>query len=556
MNSNMQKNVSGDLTAKKSNGKAVVCSAEPNSAEPIKRAGHTIISPVPVVSGDPKSKQKNGKAVVTSAEAKLKGKAVDSSSVEVLFFKDVKFGPQEGELRFRLIHFWEARNAHTKILIGIEMILIDEQGTVIQGFIPPSRIDTYLPHMIAGSFYRLIKFYGSKSKTVYRVSDQDVTISFSWNSVLSVLDNCPVQFLEDRFRFYGYEEFESACDLKGDLYDYIGHIKLVNEQALGDGLVLDEVEIASSRRILVHVQTHDGPVMKLYLWDTVATDFCLKFKAQENTPSVILVTTINPKRFGGALTISSLSSSRVFLDLDVQPTKDYLAWYVFGSNSEVANRINADIVTKAETVTIGELFTYIKQEGAKVAWFECTATIDDVVHGSAWYYIACGGCKTKATKGPTTFMCKKCGKAEVAGVAEYLTNLSVYDNNDHARFVLLCDAGRDLTGKLASELVESYFEANESIGDDAVVPVPQALIDTIGQTRKFVVKVSKHNLEGKTQALTVTKVLPLEVPVLEDVLDENVAEEPSDGRDDAASVTVKRSSDGIESGETKRAKCG
>ena len=37
---------------------------------------------------------------------------------------------------------------------------------------------------------------------------------------------------------------------------------------------------------------------------------------------------------------------------------------------------------------------------------------------SAWYYIACGGCKTKATKGPTTLMCKKCGKAEITGAAE------------------------------------------------------------------------------------------------------------------------------------------
>ena len=37
-----------------------------------------------------------------------------------------------------------------------------------------------------------------------------------------------------------------------------------------------------------------------------------------------------------------------------------------GSNSDVANRVNADIVTKAETVTIGEIFSYIKQEGAKV----------------------------------------------------------------------------------------------------------------------------------------------------------------------------------------------
>ena len=39
--------------------------------------------------------------------------------------------------------------------------------------------------------------------------------------------------------------------------DYVGHIKLVGEQALTDGLVLDEVEIASSRRILIHVQTHE-----------------------------------------------------------------------------------------------------------------------------------------------------------------------------------------------------------------------------------------------------------------------------------------------------------
>nr|VDD64998.1 unnamed protein product [Brassica oleracea] len=314
MKSNSQTPVSGDLTTKKPNGKDVVSSAEPmkragqtgvspivavfgdpkskklngkavvSSAESIKRAGQIGVSPVVAVSGDPKSKKLDGKAVVSSAEPirrtggscanavsgepipkKSNGKAVVSSSDEVLFFKDVKFGPQEGEIRFRLINFWEARNAHTKILIGLEMILIDGQGTVIQGFIPPTRIDTYLPHMVAGSLYRLNKFYGSKSKTVYRVAEQDVTIAFSWNSVLSVLENSPIQFLEDRFRFYSYEEFEAVCDLKGDLYDYVGHMKLVNEQTLSDNLVLDEVEIASSRRILVHVQTHDGPVMKPYL---------------------------------------------------------------------------------------------------------------------------------------------------------------------------------------------------------------------------------------------------------------------------------------------------
>ncbi|KAG5400888.1 hypothetical protein IGI04_015495 [Brassica rapa subsp. trilocularis] len=506
-----------------------------------------------------------GKAAVSSG---VKGKAIVSDVGEVMAFKDVKFGPNQGELRFRLIHFWEARNVLTKVIIGLEMLLIDQEETVIQGFIPAGRIETYLPHMEAGGIYRLNSFYGSKNKTLYRVADPSVTITFSSTSVLSDLEDSLVCIPEDRFRFRGYEEFDAACDLKGDLYDYVGHIKLVNGQVLSDSIVIDDAEIASSRRVLLHVQTHDGPVMKLYLWDKAAFDFSGKIKASGGTARVILVTTLNPKRFGGALTLSTMTSSRVFLDSDVQATRDYLTW--LNSNLAVANRVDADVVTKTETVTIGELFSFMKQEAAKVAWFECIATIGDVAHGSAWYYIGCGVCHTKATKGPTTLMCKKCGKSDIVGVAQYLARISVYDNDDHASFVLLGDAGHELTGKKASELVESYFEANEDVGDDHLVPVPQALIDSIGQTHKFIVKVSNHNLTGKTQSLTVTKVLTPEVLELEgnlvgnvilpdahEPLQKGVAEDgPSTRFEESDGQGVKRTADNVEAEDPKRAKCG
>lgn len=39
------------------------------------------------------------------------------------------------------------------------------------------------------------------------------------------------------------------------------------------------------------------------------------------------------------------------------------------SNLDVANRVDANVVTKTETMTIGELFSYIKQEAAKVIYF-------------------------------------------------------------------------------------------------------------------------------------------------------------------------------------------
>ncbi|XP_013624334.1 PREDICTED: uncharacterized protein LOC106330410 [Brassica oleracea var. oleracea] len=330
-------------------------------------------------------------------------------------------------------------------------------------------------------------------------------------------------------------------------------MKLVDGQSINKSLVLDEVEIAKARRLLVHIQSHDGPVMKLYLWDQAARDLCKKFNSYENTPTVLLVTTVNTKTLGGTLALTSMSSSRVFMNYDVQPTIDYFGW--LGSNPAIAEQVNAEVVTKRESMTIGDFFSYIKEESAKEAFFECTATIDDVVHGSAWYYIACSGCHTKVTKGPTSLICttNKCGKVNVDGVAQYRSKISVYDNSEQAFFVLLGDAGRELTGKPASEL------GNGNQEDDHEAPVPEALISTIGQRHKFCVKVTEHNLSSKTRSLTLTKTLPLDTQPATVSSEGNnttaTSEETSKSRVDSAEGS-KRTCDSDEIEEAKRHKCG
>ncbi|CAN6983796.1 unnamed protein product [Brassica oleracea var. botrytis] len=512
------------------------------------------------------------KTLETQSRAmKPHGKSIVSSDNDekVIFFKDLSLGPHEAQLRFRLIHFLEAWNPLKKTLIGMEMLLIDEQGTVIQGFISPGRIEKYRPEMKRGSVYKLNNFYGSRNKSLFRVADHTVTVSFSWNSELTVLLDCPTHFDADSFRFHSYEEFQANCDLKGDLYDIcnycdvyldvVGHMKLVNGQSIVEAPVLDEVEIAKARRVLIHFQSHDGPVMKLYLWDQAARDFCKMFKSYEVTPTVLLVTTVNTKTLGGTLALTSMSSSRVFMDYDVQPTIDYFSW--LGSNPGIAEQVNAEVVPKRETMTIGKIFSYIEQESAKGAFFECTATIDDVVHGSYWYYIACSGCHSKVSKGPTSLICtnKKCGKVNVSGVPQYLSKISVYNNSEQAVFVLLGEAGRELTGKPASELVRSYFEANGNEGVNLEAPVLEALISTIGQKHKFCVKVTEHNFSGKTRALTVTKILPLDTSPATVSSEDNQAtatsEETSENGVDSADGS-KRTCDSSELERAKRPKCG
>uniref|UniRef100_M4DDF3 Replication protein A 70 kDa DNA-binding subunit B/D first OB fold domain-containing protein n=1 Tax=Brassica campestris TaxID=3711 RepID=M4DDF3_BRACM len=478
----------------------------------------------------------NGKCPITS-----------ESDDNVMFFRDVSPGPHETQLRFRLIHFWEAWNPLKKTLIGIEMLLIDEQGTVIQGFISPGRIERYLPKMKPGSVYKLNNFYGSSNKSVYRVSDHAVTASFSWNSELSVLEDSPIHFDEDRFRFHSFEDFQASCDRKGDLYvppllmktdsdfiplrifkltaiaketstityfvlfllthlmnkgiDVVGHMKLVNGQSLIGTPVLDEVEIERARHLLVHVQSQEYS--------------CPDFN--------VLLT--------------------CFMDYDVQPTIDYFGW--LGSNPQSAEEVNVEVVTKRETLTIGEIFSYIKQGSTKEAFFECTATIDDVVYGSTWYR----------------------------------AHISVYDNSEQAVFVLLGDAGFELTGKHASELVSNYFEVTFIIQysqywlmETKELPkrcLSWKLYSAPSARNITFVLVTKHNLDGKSRSLTVTKILPLDTPPVTEASEGNnntaTSEETSETGNtvcEASKHSVdsaegsKRTNDIDEMGKAKRLKCG
>ncbi|CDY15864.1 BnaA04g12470D [Brassica napus] len=259
-----------------------------------------------------------------------------------MYFNDISPGRSESQLRFRLIHFWEARNiAKARAFLGLELLLIDEHGTVMQGFISSNRAETYRPHLKAGATYTLQIFFATRSKEIYRVVDQSLTISFSNGSVLAPLDDddipVSVSFPADRFRFHTHDDFQANRGLRGDLYD---------------------------------ISTNLQKNCCRCRWPLEAGEWT---------------------------------------------------------------------VTRVETMTIGQIFAYIKQEYAKEASFDCIATIDDVERDSAWYYIACGGCQTKATRGPSSLMCAKCG-------------------NTNAVFILLGDAGTELTGKQAAELVDNYFE--------------------------------------------------------------------------------------------------
>ena len=101
------------------------------------------------------------------------------------------------------------------------------------------------------------------------------------------------------------------------------------------------------------------------------------------------------------------------------------------------------------------------------------------------------------------------------------------------------------------------------------MPVPEALINTIGQTHKFCVKVTYHNFSGNPRAITVTKILPLDTPPpTEASLGNDIAAtseetmqtgndvcEPSKSCGDSAYEESKRTFDSVDPEKVKRPRC-
>ncbi|KAJ4909725.1 Uncharacterized protein Rs2_04346 [Raphanus sativus] len=146
----------------------------------------------------------------------------------------------------------------------------------------------------------------------------------------------------------------------------------------------------------------------------------------------------------GKLCLSSMSSSRVFLDHDVDPTKEYLNWLTV--NPAVASSGNPVEVANVETLTILEIAAFIKRQPSKIAYFDCIATIDDVKLGTG-----------------------------------YRVEISVYDSGEHSTFIILGDAGKELTCRKATELIDIYAVENGGDGAELEVPILQCFSDTIGQ---------------------------------------------------------------------------
>ncbi|KAL0877547.1 hypothetical protein Bca101_027252 [Brassica carinata] len=90
-----------------------------------------------------------------------------------------KAGRSSSSVQVRLLRFWEARNVRRGgELMGVDMLLLDSQATMVPATISVHRLETHRSNLKAGSVYTLKGFDVAQCNPNYRLSDSSLLIRF------------------------------------------------------------------------------------------------------------------------------------------------------------------------------------------------------------------------------------------------------------------------------------------------------------------------------------------------------------------------------------------
>ncbi|WZZ51322.1 hypothetical protein YC2023_051429 [Brassica napus] len=125
----------------------------------------------------------------------------------------------------RLLRFWEARNAKKGgELMGVDMLLLDDQSSLIQASVPVHRLNTFRELLREGAMYELSGFDVSRSNNHFKLFDSVVAI---WLNEFTKMVEVPAvanHIPTEMFRFRSVEQLMSLANTNVELPDIIGEV--------------------------------------------------------------------------------------------------------------------------------------------------------------------------------------------------------------------------------------------------------------------------------------------------------------------------------------------
>ncbi|KAG5410397.1 hypothetical protein IGI04_006716 [Brassica rapa subsp. trilocularis] len=222
---------------------------------------------------------------------------------------DLRAGRCFNTAEVRLLRFWEAKNINKRgQLMSVEMLLVDEHSTLIQGSVPAAIQLTFRGRLSEGSVYTLSGFEVTRSNPKFRLSDGPVSIRFNEGTAFEKLATTTRIIPTEHFRFRPYEQILELANTGKQLPDVMGELRAIRST------ITDR--LPGAQRVMLTLRLEGDVNVCVSMFDSLALAFHSKFDGYGREPRIVLVTSINPKIVSGKLYLNGTSATRVFFDCE------------------------------------------------------------------------------------------------------------------------------------------------------------------------------------------------------------------------------------------------
>ncbi|KAH0857053.1 hypothetical protein HID58_085314, partial [Brassica napus] len=141
---------------------------------------------------------------------------------------DLKAGGCSNTAEVRLLRFWEAKNINKRgQLMSVEMLLVDEHSTHIQGSVPAAIQLTFRGRLTEGSVYTLSGFDQPEIQTFYEDNCDRLSIRFNEETAFEKLATTTRIILTEHFRFRPYKQILELANTGKQLPYVMGDLRAI-----------------------------------------------------------------------------------------------------------------------------------------------------------------------------------------------------------------------------------------------------------------------------------------------------------------------------------------
>ncbi|XP_065630327.1 uncharacterized protein LOC112017423 [Quercus suber] len=211
---------------------------------------------------------------------------------------------------------WDAINiANNHDLISLDMILVDEEGTLKHASIRKNLAQSYRPQLNEGSIYTITNFLVEENKRNCRPVHNKLKILFNSTTSVSKFSGFDHSIPQSQFEFVDYGTIASCCYdttyLTVFLLDVIGILDYIG--------AIEEIKTRGRPTKMRNIQLllEENKSVQTTLWGNTAQQIDDDFYKTNKGPFIVIVTSTIVKTFKGHYQLSSTFATKLYVNLDI-----------------------------------------------------------------------------------------------------------------------------------------------------------------------------------------------------------------------------------------------